>query len=421
MAARTPSLSGFFDWSYVQPQLVGKRMKRIDGAVSTRLGKKKSLDTAWQLIFAGTVLLMASACSGSGPTGQGDSIQQQLQNALDEVFLAYDGKGISAAVILPGEEIWLGTAQVEGAIPIIPDNIFWIASITKMFTAAVTLQLIEEGVLDFEDQLHQFLPSYTYVDSTITIRQLLNHTSGVADFPNHPQFDEMIGEDKNRIWTPEEIVTRMFFEPYFAPGAGWRYSSGGYTLLGMVIEEVTGNLISEEYRTRIYEPLGLNNTFLDCQEPVTAEFASAWDYNDEDELVEWTIEQAERYAQTSVAFSSGGLFSTAEDVAIFTDALFNRKSVLSQEMLDEMLDFIVDLPPDFGWRGCGMGVSVFRLSMVNGAYAYGSGGWGAMFLSATAYLPEYHATITILINSLNWGFWENAMYALCQVVMEHSN
>jgi len=372
-------------------------------------------------IFALITLITVCTCSKSGPTEQGTSIQQQLQDALDEVLLAYDGKGISAAVILPGEDIWLGTAQVEGATPVVPENLFWIASITKMFTAAVTLQLIEEGLLHFEDQLHQFLPTYTYVDSTITIRQLLNHTSGVADFPNHPQFDEMIDEDESRIWTPEEIVTRMFFEPYFAPGEGWRYASGGYTLLGMVIEEVTGNLVSAEYRTRIYEPLSLENTFLDCQETIIGEFANAWDYNDDDVLVEWRVIDAERYAQTSVAYTSGGLFSTAEDVAIFTDALFGRKVVIGQTMLDEMLDFTMDLPTDFGWLGYGMGAAIFRLSMVNGAYAYGHGGWGAMFISATAYLPDYNATITVLINSQNWGFWEKAMDALCRVVMNNTN
>ncbi|MFC1499816.1 serine hydrolase domain-containing protein [Candidatus Zixiibacteriota bacterium] len=370
------------------------------------------------MIVTVMTLLMAVTCSGCDSTEPSPSLRQQLQTALDEVFLTCDGQGISAAVILPGEDIWLGTVVAEGAVPMVPDNLFWIASITKTYTATVVLQLIEEGVLHFEDQLHQFLPTYAFVDSSITIRQLLNHTSGVADFPNHPQYDAMIDEDENRIWTPEEIVTRMFFEPYCAPGERWRYSSGGYTLLGMVIEAVTGNLVSEEFRTRIYEPIGLENTFLDCQDTITGEFASAWDYDD-DLLIEFRVEDVERYAQTSVAFTSGGLFSTAEDVALFIHALFSRKEVIGQAMLDEMLDFITDLPVDFGWLGSGMGTAIFRPEMVNGAYAIGSAGQGAMFISATAYLPECDATVTVLLNSQNWALWEQAMAALCQVVMEN--
>jgi len=362
------------------------------------------------------------SCSANSPAEPEKTIQQKLQAALEDALLDYGGKGISAAVVLPNGQAWRGAAHSQGSSPISPDQVFWVASITKMFTAAAALQLVTEGKLSLDDPLSEFLPAYPFVDGSITIRQLLTHTSGVFDYPNHPQFDEIIDEDPSKIWTPEEIVTRLFDVPYFPPGEGWRYSSGGYVLLGMVIEQVTGHPVSQEFRERFYEPLGLSSTFLDGQDPITADFANFWADLDEDGTEEEIpVLSVERNSTTTVANTAGGLFSTAGDIARWTDALFGRKSVLGLEMLDQMLDFNADLPPDFksGWPGYGMGAAIFRPWMVNNAYAYGHGGWGAFELSATAYLPDHDVSVTILINSQNWEFWEKSMNALCRVVMEH--
>jgi len=371
----------------------------------------------WILSF--TIFLSSCSDPPSEPAG---TIRQKLQAALDDAFSAYGGKGISAAVVLPDGEVWLGTAHVEGSAPIASSQVFWIASITKMFTAALTLQLVDEGKLGLDDPLSKFLPAYPFVDGSITIRQLLTHTSGVFDYSNHPRYDEIIDEDPMKIWRPEEIVTRLFAAPYFAPGAGWRYSSGGYVLLGMVIEKVTGNKVSQEFRRRFYEPLGLSRTFLDGEEPITAAFANFWADSNEDGIEEEIpVLSANRYSMTTSAYTAGALFSTAEDVAKWTDALFGRKVVLSQEMLAHMLDFNTDLPEDFksGWPGYGMGAGIFRPWMVNNAYAYGHGGWGAYEISATAYLPEHDMSVTVLLNSQNWTLWEKSMNALCRAAMEH--
>ncbi|UCE07985.1 MAG: serine hydrolase [bacterium] len=368
------------------------------------------------------IILFICYCSKDKPTAPETTIQRKLQTALDEVFSTYDGKGISAAVVLPGGDVWLGTANVDGSSPISTDHVFWIGSITKMFTAAAILQLIEERRLRFDDKLYQFLPTYANVDSSITIYQLLTHTSGVFDMPNHPLYSEMMEEDRSKIWTPEEIIMRMIDRPYFAPGEGWRYSSGGYVLLGMIIEKVTGNKVSQEFKQRFYEPLGLQNTFLDAEETITAEFANFWaDSNDDGIEEEIPVLAVERYSETSTAYTAGGLFSSAEDVAKWTDALFGRKVVLSQDMLDHMLDFYTDLPSDFGWLGYGMGAEIFRTSMVNDTYAYGHGGWAAYYISATAYLPNYDVSITILLNSQNWMLWEKTMDALCKVIIDNFN
>ena len=380
----------------------------------------KTRHTMWIGIVALPLLLAVGTCGGEDPTGNDPTLQQQLQAALEKALADYGGKGVSAAVVLHGDTLWRGTATAEGAAPIVPEDVFWIASVTKMFTAVVTLQLIDEGVLHFEDQLHQFLPTYANVDSSITIRQLLEHTSGVYDFPNNPNYNAMMEEDRNKCWTPDETITRMVLAPYFSPGAGWRYSTTNYVLLGMVISEVTGHRMSDEFRARIYEPLALQHTYLDCEDTIPGPFANVWiDTNGDGVDDEAEVPSLERYSETSCGYTGGGMFSTATDVATFTDALFGRKVLLSQAMLDEMLDFNTNLPADFGWPGYGKGVSLYRPAMVNGAYAYGGAGWGAVVLSATAYLPDYDASITTLSNALNWPFWEGVMNALTKVVMEN--
>ena len=364
------------------------------------------------------------SCSCTSPPGPETTLQEKLQSALDESLSKYNGKGISAAVVFANGEVWRGTAHVEGSAPVTSNQVFWIASITKMFTAALTLQLVDEGRLRLDDSLYKYLPPYPYVDSTITIRQLLNHTSGVFDCSNHPNYSEIINENPSKIWTPEEIVTRLLYTPHNAPGAAWRYSTGGYIVLGMVLEKVTGNKVSQEFRERFYRPLGLNSTFLDGQDPITAPFANFWaDFNGDGLEEEIPVLSVERNSTTTCAFTGGGLFSTAEDVAKWTDALFGRKVVLRQEMLAHMLDFKMDLPEDFriGWPGYGMGAGIFRPWMVNGAYAYGHGGWGAFDISATAYLPDYDVSITIMLNSPNWEFWEKSMDALCKVIVDNGS
>lgn len=362
---------------------------------------------------------LALSCSKKSPSAPEATLDEQLQSALDETFSNCGGQGISVAVVKPDGSVWLASKVADGAAPLSRDHVFWIGSITKMFTAAAVLQLIDEGKLHFDDQIHQFLPPYQYVDSTITVYQLLTHTSGVFDFPNHPDYNQYMEEDRTKIWTPEETVTRLFSTPYFAPGQGWRYSSGGYVLLGMIIEKVTGKKVAQVFRERFDVPLGLDDTFLDAQETPPASFAPFWaDFNGDGEIEEIPL-PVERYSETSCAFTAGGLFSSAEDIARWTDALFGRKVVLSQAMLDHMLDFYTDVPADFGWLGYGMGASIFRTSMVHGLYAYGHGGWAAYYISATAYLPKYDVTITVLLNSPNWALWENGMDELCRVIVEH--
>jgi len=357
------------------------------------------------------LILFVFSCAKDEPT-----IQDEMQDALDDVFSACNGRGISVAVMLPNEDIWLYTNQTNGANLITPDQLFWIASITKTYTAAAILQLVEEETLTLTDSLDKFLPTYPNIDSTITIHQLLNHTSGVFNDTENPLYDQMMEEDRSKIWTPEEMLERMILAPYFNPGEGYHYSNTDYTLLGMIIRNVTGNQLSKEFRDRLYEPLGLEHTFLDTEEPIVGEFANFWaDFDGNGVWEEVPVLSVERYSETSTAWASGGIFATAEDVARWIWALFHG-DVLSSAMLDQMLTFN---PGPTHFPGYGYGVLLYPTSLTGGAQAYGHDGNAGFFISDAIYLPDYEVSITILQNEANGTLQTKAREALCRIIVEH--
>jgi D-alanyl-D-alanine carboxypeptidase len=186
----------------------------------------------------------------------------------------------------------------------------------------------------------------------------------------------------------------------------------------MIVTKITGNRISKDFRDRLYQPLGLTNTFLDCEETIIGDIANFWFDVDGDGVREDVPVPYElRASETSTAYTSGGLFATAEDCARFTHALL-RGDILNPESMSQMLDWYTDLPEGWANRGYGFGVELWQYSMVNGAEAYGHGG-NFHHTAATAYLPDYDVTITTLLNSQNWELWGQMMNALTQAVMEH--
>ena len=134
--------------------------------------------------FLAVSLLYLTFCS---PTPE-LPFEDRLQSVLDREIRASDTKGVSAAVLFPGETIWTGTSGIShDTVAISPDMLFAIGSITKNMVAALTLKLVEAHLLSLDDPLSKWLPAYPHVDSTITIRQLLNHTSGLYMFWENQQ------------------------------------------------------------------------------------------------------------------------------------------------------------------------------------------------------------------------------------------
>src|SRR4051794_1218367 len=173
-----------------------------------------------------------------------------------------------------------GLASMEKSTPISISDRFRIYSVTKTFTATVVLQLVDEKVLSLDDAVTKWLSDPEVLDipntDTITLRQLLNHTSGIYDyFDDDSPFinDAFLGEnaDWTRIWTPQELLTYAGAEnhaPYNEPGIAFHYANTNYVLIGLIVEAATGNRFTDELQERILTPLKLTETSLPQDDPI---------------------------------------------------------------------------------------------------------------------------------------------------------
>lgn len=266
-----------------------------------------------------------------------------------------------------------------------------------MFTAAAVLQLVEEGRLNLEDPLHKWLPAYPYIDSTITIRQLLNHTSGLNDFVDNPAFWDSLFLEPSRSWTPDELIVAFNRESVFAPGSDWNYTTTGYSLLRIIIMEITGSDLPAVYRDRFWVPLGLANTSTSMGEVLPSGAAHGWYDLDGD----GAYEDFSSWPRTAFATGIGGeIWTTAEDLARWARALFHDGSVLEQPSMDQTLTLHAPCTgEEFIGAGYGLGVVSFNPELVYGLEAYGHGGNAPGYAAMCMYLPELEVAVGIVDNT----------------------
>ena len=327
------------------------------------------------------------------------ALAQRFQKVLDDGMRFQRGIGISAAVIVPGEPIWLGTSGLShDTTPISSDMLFAIGSITKNMVAAFTLHLAEEGSISLEDPIGLWLPDYPNIDDRVNIRQLLNHTSGVYQYFSNKAIWDEIKADPTRKWTHEEVL-KYVLEPYFPPGEGFRYRNTNYTLLGMIIEKVTGVGVAPGLRKRFWKPLGLGNTFFACEEEIPDNVAHVWGgQRSAGEAEDLTFKP--RMAHDSIVHPSGGIFATAEDLAKWSDALFSGR-IISKQQLGKMLDFVTISREDgIKSQGYGLGIQHFLSDWIPGIKVYGHGGGSIGTIAYMLYLPEYGVSIAAMMNCL---------------------
>lgn len=316
--------------------------------------------------------------------------EDRFQTVLDSAAAASGVKGVSAAVLVPGQGLWTGVSGIshEG-VPITSEMRFGFASNTKLYIAVTLAKLQEEGVLSLDDHLYQWLPSYPYIDSTTTIRQLLNHQSGIFDFWNdHISFFwNLILADTSRFFTPEEVLATIG-APHFAPGHGYSYSNTNYLLAGMVIEAATGESWVQQLHNIIFDPLIMDSTFVGVFEPRNGPVAHEWVYNyGEDPNSPMTS----AYSFTN---ASAAILSTPQEMVAWYSALFNGE-IISEASLQEILDF--DPSTQYG-------LGIGELVINNTHYAYLHGGAMIGCLSQMVYDVETKSVFCVVTNARDIEF-----------------
>jgi CubicO group peptidase (beta-lactamase class C family) len=235
----------------------------------------------------------------------------------------------SVLVVQKGKTIYqksFGMADREWSIPNTNQTKYRIGSVTKQFTAASILQLQEKGKLQLDDKLSKYFPDYPKGDS-VTIHMLLNHTSGIKNYTDIPEFwpkailplshDSMIALFKNK--------------PYdFSPGTKWNYSNSGYYLLGVIVEKVSGKKFTDYLQQEVINKAGLKNTSMDRLDSVLAYRAKGYAKNRTG-----GFSQA-MFISMEGPYSAGAMFSTPEDLVSWTKALHENK-ILSPAITAKMM------------------------------------------------------------------------------------
>jgi D-alanyl-D-alanine carboxypeptidase len=325
-------------------------------------------------------------------------VEDRMQDVLDQGIARYDIHGVSATVLYPDGEIWNGVSGIShDTVPIEPDMLFAIGSVTKNFVAALTLSLVEDEVVSLDDPISKWLPTYPYVDGNISIKQLLNHTSGLYMFWDNQQIWDDLKEDRTKYWTPEEVLDYIE-EPYFEAGEGWRYSNTNYLLLAMIINQATGSSLSTELNDRFFQPLGYSGFYLSQEESIpTNQQAHVYGDNFEGGTPIRDVTFLPRTSHESITYGSSGIFTTSENLARWSQALF-RGAILDEQSLDEMLEF-VEFTPVSNMRAYGLGVQEFKRDITSGQRGIGHAGGNIGTTTYMVYLPEQQVSIVVMINA----------------------
>jgi D-alanyl-D-alanine carboxypeptidase len=329
---------------------------------------------------------------------------QALQDTLDAERESAGLVGVSAAIIVPGYDAWLGVSgESHPGKPITEEMLFDMGSTGKIILGPLMVKLAEEDMLSLDDPISTYLPDFPYADGSITIRQLLNHTSGLSMMVKHPgsPFRKPYADiDHERWWTIDEVFNQLGGDPYFPPGEGWCYTQAGYQIATLIVEAVTGQTIPEVVQTYLMDPLNIKGMLLDFSKtiPDDANIAHPWLDINQDGL----YEDVHGYSRNWIASLSRILFyANAQDLASWGHALFAGE-VLNQDAMTEMLDFyrMDDLcgePPLI--TGYGLGIEDYDVSLTMGQPAWGHLGSIPGYRTFLAYLPKHKVTMAVMTNT----------------------
>ena len=276
------------------------------------------------LVVVSAMTMSAQPAPAQTP-GSAAASRAERVDALFADFSKPEAPG-AAVVVAMGDSIMFargyGLADIEHGAPVTPSTSFRLASVTKQFTAAAILMLVEEGKLALDDRLGDVLPEVPAYARDVRVRQLLAHTSGV------PDYEPILGGEDGPQVKDRDVLALLHnaHKLYFAPGTSWRYSNSGYALLALIVERVTGERFADYLRQRILDRAGMP-TAVAHEDGVDTVAHRAYGYSHNESGWHRTDQ-----SRTSAVLGDGGIYASAEELAHWSDAL-DRNTVLSAAML----------------------------------------------------------------------------------------
>lgn len=345
-----------------------------------------SLKAAFMVAIA--ALLFSSAAYPQVPVGK--------INAIIEKRMAGNHiPGLSLAVVRDGKIILAkgyGKASLELDVPATEKTNYLVYSITKTFTAVATMMLVEEGRISLDDPISKHLSGLPTAWNPVSVRQLLDHTSGISSFTKHEKPPCAARKDE-RDYTQADVLDEVACLPLdFGSGERWAYTDTGYYLLGMLIENISGKTYDAFLRERIFAPLGMNDTRHHSNTALIANRANGYSWeNGAYRNADWV--------DPVIEFSNGGLTSTVLDLAkwdasLYTEELLKR-TTLALMWTNATLNSGETVPS----YGLGFGLTPFH-----GRKRVGHSGGGPGFATAITRFLDEKTTVIVLTNADQEGF-----------------
>lgn len=323
------------------------------------------------------------------PKRNKSKINNEVTSYIQQTMKERNIPGLSVAVMQADMVLFskgLGYANLEHHVPVTTKSIFQIASITKMFTAIATLKLYEQGKIQLDNSIGNHLPDLPEKWHSITIRQLLNHTSGIKSFTSYEKIPCDLGHDISDYQKGDVLKEVDCLPLEFEPGESWAYGDTGYYILGLLIEMVAGQSYEKFLRSMIFIPLGMDDTRL-------------FNYRDiiTNRVDGYTFENGKFYNAKTFdfdEFSNGGIISSVDDmikmhIGLTTEKLLNKQTLAlmcspTRLRNGETINY-----------GLGIGLTSFKNQKRYGH----NGGGGLGFSTSLTHFPEKNLTVIVLSNA----------------------
>jgi CubicO group peptidase (beta-lactamase class C family) len=321
---------------------------------------------------------------------EGDATSAQVDIVVEALRKAQKIPGVSLAVCRDGKIVkasGYGVANVEWDIPVTPGTIFQTGSVGKQFTATAVMMLVEEGKLGLDDKIAQFIPEAPVTWNDVTVRSLLTHTSGIADYGGE---EDTMGKgviNFRKDYSEEELVQAFAKMPKdFPAGAKWGYSNTGYVLLGVIIHRVTRAFYGDFLQDRIFKPLGMTSTRIINEADIVPLRSSGY------RLVKGELKNQKWVSPTLNTTADGALYTNVLDLAKWDAALYTTK-LIKRSSLDAMwtpakLTSGMTYPYGFGWD---------LASKQGHRAASHDGAWQGFTMSMSRYLDD-RLTVIVMTN-----------------------
>ncbi|MBP6212058.1 MAG: beta-lactamase family protein, partial [Pyrinomonadaceae bacterium] len=294
----------------------------------------------------------------------------------------------------------VGYSDRDAKTPMRPTDLMLAGSTGKTFAAVTALQLVKEGKIGLDDRVEKYLGAESWYSrlpnaKDITVRQLMNHTSGLVRYEFKDQFTKDLTANPEEVWKPAELLAYLLDEkPPFAAGKGWDYSDTNYIVLGMIIEKVTGKRFYDEAKKRVIKPLKLTNTIpqdgLRLKGVIQGYAGANNPFGGKDEM----ISNGKFAINPQFEWTGGGWATTSEDLARWAKMMYEGKA-FDQTLLPQMLDGVA--APMLGRETkYGLGVIIRKTSA---GTSYGHSGFFPGYMTDMMYFPEQRIAVAVQVNT----------------------